>query len=283
MISFKDFLLLTKFTLSFVVSLSLLFAFILSKNTITIDIVNPFIAVLLLALGVSALNQVQEYKEDALMARTKNRPIASGRLNPNNGLFISISLIFLSFFFIYLSLKFLGLILFITVVFLYNLFYTKAKKLTIYAAVYGAVLGIVPPLIGWLSAGGEVIDIGFIALGLFYFIWQIPHFWLLTLKYHKEYENASFPTIVKYFGIQGVERITFIWLLLTLIAGMFLTLVFIQNSIIITILLVFLNTYTLFVIFKLRTTHNYIYTFVNINSYMLALMSILVINSLLYS
>jgi protoheme IX farnesyltransferase len=283
MISFKDFLLLTKFTLSFVVSLSLLFGFILSKNTLTFDVINPFIAVLLLALGVSALNQWQEYKEDALMARTKNRPIASGRLSPNSALFISLILIFTSFFFIYLSLAFLGIILFTSVVLLYNLFYTKAKKITIYAAVYGAILGIIPPLIGWLSAGGKITDIGFIALGLFYFIWQIPHFWLLTLKYHKEYETASFPTVVKYFGISVVERITFIWLLLTLIAGMFLTLVFISNSIIVITLLVLVNIYTLIIVFKLRVTHNYIHTFVNINSYMLAIMSILVIDSLLYA
>lgn len=282
MISFKDFLLLTKFTLSFVVSLSLLFGFILFKNTISIEMINPFIAVLLLALGVSSLNQVQEYKEDSLMNRTKNRPISSGRLSPNKGLFISLFLIFFSFIFIYFSLKLLGVILFISVIFLYNLFYTKAKKITIYAAVYGAVLGIVPPLIGWLSAGGKITDIGFVALGLFYFIWQIPHFWLLTLKYHKEYENANFPTIVNFFGIQAVERITFIWLLLTLIAGMFLTLVFVKSSIFIIFLILLLNIYTLFIVFKLRSTHNYIFTFVNINSYMLALMGILVINSLLY-
>lgn len=281
MITLKDFLILTKFNLSFVVSLSLVFGFILAKNSITSDLINPFIAVLLLALGVSALNQVQEYKEDAIMDRTKNRPIAAQRLSPKNGLIISVTLILISLIFIYLSLKTLGIVIFILVVLLYNLFYTKAKKFTIYAAVYGAILGIVPPLIGWLSAGAKISDIEFIALGLFYFIWQIPHFWLLILKYHKEYEKASFPTVIKAFGIEGLERVTFIWLLLTLVSGMFLVLIFSQNSIIITSILIVINAYALYIVFRLRDIHDYINTFIKINSYMIAIMIVLVINALI--
>lgn len=283
MITLKQFLILTKFKLSFVVSLSLVFGFILSKNSIDLSIINPFLAVLLLALGVSALNQVQEYKEDALMPRTKNRPIASKAISPQQGFVISSTLIILGFIFIYITLDLLGIFLFAFVVLMYNLLYTKAKKITIYAAVFGAILGVIPPLIGWLSAQGNLNDLGFIALGLFYFIWQIPHFWLLTLKYHKEYEKASFPTVVKRFGIEGLERITFIWLLLTLIAGMFLTIIFSTESIIITSLLIIINLYTLYLIFSLRKTHNYLHTFIGINSYMLAVMVILIINSMIYN
>ena len=283
MITLKQFLSLTKFKLSFVVSLSLVFGFILAKNSIDFTIINPFLAVLLLALGVSALNQVQEYKEDALMPRTKNRPIASGAISAQKGFYISFTLIFLGFIFVYLSLEVLGLMIFAFVVLMYNLFYTKAKKITIYAAVYGAILGVVPPLIGWLSAKGQISDIGFIALGLFYFIWQIPHFWLLTLKYHKEYEKASFPTVVKRFGIEGLERITFVWLLLTLISGLFLVLVFSQHSLIITTLLILINIYTLWVIFKMLKEHNYLKTFIGINSYMLAVMILLISNSLIFN
>lgn len=280
MITYKEFLTLTKFKLSFVVSLSMLFSFILAKNSINSALIMPFLAVLLLALGVSALNQVQEYKEDALMPRTKNRPVASKSISPKQGLIISILLIVLSFILIYISLKLIGILLFIVVVLLYNGFYTSAKKTTIYAAVYGAVLGIVPPLIGWLSAKGDILSIGFISLGLFYFIWQIPHFWLLSLKYYKEYEKAKFPTITKSFGKDTLERITFIWLLLTLLAGVFLIFVFVEDSAIIMSLLIITHIYTLYVIFRLRFTHNYLFTFININSYMLVLMILLVINAL---
>lgn len=283
MITLKQFLVLTKFRLSFVVSLSLVFGFILAKNTIDFSIVNPFLAVLLLALGVSALNQVQEYKEDALMPRTQNRPIASGKITPKQGFYISASLILLGFAFIYLTLDLLGVFLFAFVLVMYNLFYTKGKKVTIYAAVFGAILGVIPPLIGWLSANGNANDLGLIALGLFYFIWQIPHFWLLTLKYHKEYEKASFPTVVKKFGVSGLERITFIWLLLTLISGMFLVMIFSKDSYIITSLLVLINIYTLVMFSKLLKEHNYLKTFIVINSYMLVVMVLLILNSLIYN
>ena len=89
-------------------------------------------------------------------------------------------------------------------------------------------------------------------LGLFYFIWQIPHFWLLTLKYDKEYKKAKFPTVVDKFGVQGLERVTFIWLLLTVISGLFLILVFYKISLITLALLIILNIYTTYEILKLQ-------------------------------
>ncbi|PLY06100.1 MAG: hypothetical protein C0625_10745 [Arcobacter sp.] len=281
MITLKDFLILTKFKLSFTVSLSLVFAFGLAKNGIDLEIINPFLGVLLLALGVSSLNQVQEHKEDALMPRTQNRPIPAKRLSVRNGFIISFLLIFFAFVFIYLSLKMQGVMIFAIVVLMYNFFYTKGKKVTIYAAVYGAVLGIVPPMIGWISAEGEITDIRFIALALFFFIWQIPHFWLLTLKFNSDYKKAKFPTVVDKFGIEGLERITFIWLLLTVIAGLYLILVFQSISMPILILLIILNIYTVYSIFQLRVEHKYIKNFISINIYMLLTMFLLMIDKIL--
>lgn len=281
MISLKDFFILTKFKLSFTVSLSLVFAFILAKHTVDFSLLYPFIAVLLLALGVSSLNQVQEYKEDALMPRTKNRPIPAKRVSVNQGFIISFILIFISYFFIYLSLGILGFIIFSSVIIIYNLFYTKAKKTTEYAAVYGAILGVIPPMIGWLSADAQLSDIKFIAIAIFYFIWQIPHFWLLTLKYNKDYKKAKFPTVVDKFGVEGLERVTFIWLLLTIISGLFLILVFYEISLLILLLLVILNIYTIYDILKLRREHKYIKNFIIINLYMILTMSLLMLDKLI--
>jgi len=280
MMSIKDFMILTKFNLSFTVTLSCLFGYVLHKNMIDINFLYPFCAVLLLALGVSALNQVQEHEEDALMSRTKHRPIAAKRISWKEGLIISSFLILISLFFIYKSLNFIGIFIFLFVIVVYNIFYTQAKKTTIYAGVYGAVLGVIPPLIGWVSAGGNIKDIGFLALALFYFIWQIPHFWLLNLKYYKDYEKANFPTIAQRFGVHVLERVTFIWLLLTLLAGLFLIPVFVKSSITIIGLLILVNIYTLYSIVKLMYTHNYLVTFIFINSYMLGVMILLMINAL---
>lgn len=281
MISLKDFLILTKFKLSFVVSLSLIFGFLLAKQKIDFSIVEPFLAVFLLALGVSCLNQVQEYKEDSLMQRTKNRPIAAKRISPKYGFYISFFLILVATYFIYESLGVYGVIIFTSVIFLYNGFYTYAKKTTIYAAVYGAVLGTIPPMIGWLSANGSLKSLEFFSLALFYFIWQIPHFWLLVLKYKKDYKKANFPTMIDNFGVEGLERITYIWLLLTLISGSFLLIVFNVDSIFILTLITIVNIITLFFILKLIKKHNYLHNFIAINSYMLLTMSLLVFDKII--
>jgi len=272
--------LLTKFHLSFTVSLSCVFGYILAVGRLDLGLLYPFLAVLFLALGVSALNQIQEYKKDALMPRTKNRPLPSGKMSLAEAWTVSLGIIALSFVFAFLTHGFFGIILFFVVIIIYNLLYTNAKRHSIYAAVYGAVLGVIPPYYGWISTGESSLDIGFLALGLFFFVWQIPHFWLLNLKYYKQYEEAGFPTITKAFGERSLERMTFIWLLLTLICGTFLVFVYEVESIVILGLIFLLTVYTLFTVFKLLKNRNYIYNFININVYMLLLMIILCANAL---
>ena len=281
MITLKDFLSLIKFKLSVTVTLSMIFTFIIAKQSIDMSLLLPFIGVLLLAFGVSGLNQCQEYKEDALMTRTKNRPIASKRVSLNQGLLISFGLIALAFGFIWYSLEFLGILIFSSVILIYNLFYTKSKKTTIYSAVYGAILGVIPPMIGWIVAQESLFDIRFIAIALFYFIWQIPHFWLLILKYHKQYEKAGFPTVAHRFGVEALERITFIWLMLTLISGIFIVLAFEIKAWPILILLGGLHLYLVFANIKLLTKRNYLFNFISINLYMVLLMLLIVIHAVL--
>lgn len=276
----KNIYVLTKFPLSFTVVLSSVFGYILAKNSIDMGLLYPFLAVLFLALGVSALNQIQEYEKDALMDRTKNRPLPSGDMSYKEALIVTISMILTSFVFIYLVLDFMGVAIFIGVVIVYNVLYTNAKKHTVYAGVYGAILGVIPPYIGWISTGKDALDPQFLALALFYFTWQIPHFWLLNLKYYKQYEAAGFPTITKAFGEKSLERITFIWLLLTVICGTFLIVIFKVQSIIMLGLLLVLTIYTIYTIFRFLKIKSYIYNFINLNLYMLFLMILLCINAL---
>lgn len=280
-LSIKDFISLTKFNLSFAVSLSCLFAFILAKEGVEISMLASFFAVLLLALGVSALNEYQEYKDDAKMERTKTRPIASKKISPDMGLAISASLILASHLLIYFILEFKGVLIFSSVIILYNLIYTKIKKLTVYAAVYGAVLGMIPPLVGWLAADGEINDFRFLSIALFYFIWQIPHFWLLVLKYHKQYNNAGFTTVADRFGVQRLERITFIWLLLTLICGVFTVSLFPIKSTIIGVLLLIVLAYSFYSFLFILKNHNYLKAFIGTNIFITFVMLLLSINILL--
>ena len=222
----KDFFVVTKFVLSFAVSLSALFAYIMAKGEVGLDMLLATFAVLLVAMGVSTLNQVQEYKSDAKMERTKNRPIASGRMTPRTGLIIGAILILMSLALIYSLLGLTGVNIFIFAFLWYNAMYTPLKKKSALAVVPGAILGVIPPAVGWLVAGHTLMELEFIALALYFFIWQVPHFWLLVMLFHGDYKDGGYPTAMRLFGQASLQRLTFVWLIFTIQAGIFLVWVY---------------------------------------------------------
>lgn len=222
----KDFFVVTKFVLSFAVSLSALFAYVMAKGDVGMDMLLATFAVLLVALGVSTLNQVQEYKEDSKMDRTKNRPIASGRMTPRTGMIIAGILIILSMILIYDLLGLTGVNLFMFAFIWYNIVYTPLKKKSALAVVPGAILGVIPPAIGWLTAGHSLMELEFISIALFYFIWQVPHFWLLVMLFYGDYKDGGYPTAMRLFGQASLQRLTFVWVIFTIQAGIFMVSVF---------------------------------------------------------
>jgi len=222
----KDFFIVTKFVLSFAVSLSALFAYIMAKGEVSLDMFLATFSVLLVAMGVSTLNQVQEYREDSKMERTKNRPIAAGRMSPRTGVVISVVLILISFILIYSLLGLTGINFFAFAFIWYNLMYTPMKKRSALAVVPGAVLGVIPPAIGWLVAGHSLFELEFYTLAAFYFIWQVPHFWLLVMLFHGDYKDGGYPTAMRLFGEGTLQRLTYVWLNLTIFAGVFMVYTF---------------------------------------------------------
>jgi len=222
----KDFFIVTKFVLSFAVSLSALFAYIMAKGDVGVDMLWETFSVLLVAMGVSTLNQVQEYKEDAKMTRTKNRPIAAGRMTPKTGYIIATILVVLSMILIYSLLGLTGVNIFAFAFIWYNAMYTPLKKKSALAVVPGAILGVIPPIIGWLVAGSSLMELDFIALALYFFIWQVPHFWLLVMLFHGDYQDGGYPTAMRLFGQASLQRLTFVWLVFTIQAGIFLVSIF---------------------------------------------------------
>ena len=217
-----DFVILTKFVLSFAVSLSGFFVYIIARGEVDLRAVLVTVAILLVAMGVSAINQVQEFGSDAKMARTAHRPIASGKISPTTALIIGMGLIVLSLMLIYKLIGLVGVNLFIFALLWYNGVYTPLKKRTAFAVVPGAVLGVIPLAIAWYAGGEPFGVLEFFALALFYFIWQIPHFWLLVMIYNDDYEKAGYPTALRVFGKKTLQRLTFVWLIFTLYAGIFL-------------------------------------------------------------
>lgn len=226
----KEFIVLTKFVLSFAVSLSALFAYIIAKGEMGLDMLLSTLAVLLVAMGVSALNQVQEYREDSKMNRTKHRPIASGKWSPTTGIIIAGVLILFSIVLIYSLIGMIGVDLFLFSFVWYNAVYTPLKKRSALAVVPGAILGVIPPAVGWITAGHSLQEPQFFALGLFYFVWQVPHFWLLVMLFYTDYKDGGYPTAMKLFGKVSLQKLTFVWLVLTIQTGIYMVSMFNVDS-----------------------------------------------------
>lgn len=167
------------------------------------QILNLLIFLLGLALfsgGSLALNQVQEAELDQKMPRTRKRPLPSGELSLRAALLISMSMLGLgTLFLFYVNLVVVSLG--IATVVLYNFFYTRYWKLRWpLAAIPGAIPGAVPVLMGY-AAHGTLLSLASLYLFLIMFLWQIPHFWILAIRYQKDYEAAGIPVLPAVVGV----------------------------------------------------------------------------------
>jgi protoheme IX farnesyltransferase len=171
------------------------------------------IGIFSLAAGSAALNQYQERHLDRLMDRTKHRPLPAGQLNPKTGLRISLILIAIGLLVLAKGFGVFAFLLGVVTVILYNGIYTYLKRVTAFAAVPGALIGALPPAIGWAAAGGAIASPTLLGLMLFFYLWQVPHFWLLLGTHASDYVKAGFPSLSHVFTSCQLGRITFTWML----------------------------------------------------------------------
>ncbi len=218
--SMKILLELNKVRITVLVTLTTLAGYVLAKNTIDVDVILPLLGIFILACGGAALNHFQDRDKDALMERTKNRPIPSGKISGNWVLFIAVVEIVLGTILIYIGSNFLAAQLGLLALLWYNGFYTPLKRKTAFAVIPGSVIGAIPPLVGWVAGGGSLADPHALILAFFFFIWQVPHFWLLMLKYGREYEAAGYPSITAKIGEQQIKVATFMWTAATAISAL---------------------------------------------------------------
>jgi protoheme IX farnesyltransferase len=146
------------------------------------------------AAGAAVLNQVVECDTDALMRRTRGRPLPDGRVATADarlfGIILSTGGLMLLAALPHLVTACLALVTLI----LYLAVYTPLKRRTPLATLVGAVPGALPPLIGWTAATGQ-ISVGGAALFAILFLWQIPHFMAIAWMYRDDYAKASFPML----------------------------------------------------------------------------------------
>lgn len=280
----RKYLVLIKYLLSLTVALSATVGYFLYQPEVKISLLFLFLGVFLLAGGSAALNQYQERDWDIRMPRTQNRPIPSGKISLRKAQ-IAILITLISGSILLLLTGIVPLLLGLSNILFYNLLYTKLKRKTIYALLPGGVVGAIPPVIGWTAAGGSIIHPNILFLATLIFLWQIPHFWLLLIRYGKEYEEAGFVSITKYLDNKQISRLVFFWIILSSIFigsypifGINLRLVFV-------IILIILNISAIiffyFILFRHNSDKNSRLAFIVTNIFLSLILLMFILDSVL--
>lgn len=224
MISYKYYPVLCKIKISLFSAFSAATGFMLSGAGLNVNFIIMVTGVFLLASGACAMNQYQERETDALMERTKSRPLPSGKIRPWEALLLSTILILSGLTLLLAGVSATASVLGLSAVIWYNGVYTNLKRITAFAPVPGALIGAVSPAIGWSSAGGDLLDPRLLALCVFFFLWQVPHFWFFSLSNAGDYKKAGLPTIGEIFSKGQISRIASVWILSMALAGLTLQL-----------------------------------------------------------
>jgi len=276
---FKTLLELSKVKITFAVALTTGTGFLLASGRFDSYMILPIIGIFILACGSSAINHYQERDKDALMERTKNRPIPSGRISANGALFFALVLTTGGAYLLYYSSGMLAMQLGLLALLWYNAIYTPLKQKTAFAVIPGAVIGAIPPLVGWVAGGGSLFDARAWIMAFFFFIWQVPHFWLLMLKYGKEYEKAGYPSITSIYTEDQIKNVTFIWVLATVISAMMIPLFYSTQSLLILAGFLIAGIWVMVIFSKLMLKRNEpfrpMYYFMRINYFVLAIIVLL--------
>jgi len=189
--AFSDFKQLTKVGLSLSVVFSSVAGYLLAVDSIN------YTTLFLLSLGgyltvgaSNAFNQIIEREEDAVMTRTKNRPLPTGRMSVTTAFVIATLFALLGLAILY-SINAKTALFSAISIFLYTCAYTPLKGKTPLAVFVGAVPGAIPFMLGWVAATGRFgIETGF--LFMIQFFWQFPHFWAIGWLQYDEYKKVGY-------------------------------------------------------------------------------------------
>ncbi len=171
--------------------------------------------IFLLAMASGALNQIQERHIDARMKRTSHRPLPSGSITLTQAIVAMVILALSGIVLLMLTGRLLPPILGVFTLLWYNLVYTPLKRVTAFAVLPGALIGALPPLIGWTAAGGDPLDMEILTIAFLLFMGQMPHYWLLLLKIGKEFQEAGLPVITSLLDPRQIRNLSFMWIAAT--------------------------------------------------------------------
>ena len=244
--TFSSFIEITKLRLSVSVVFSSVISYLIGMSEFNFEIFSYLVLGGLMMVSASNIfNQVIERDLDALMQRTKGRPLPMGQISVNNALVLGFTFVIAGLTFLYIISPLCAMLGAISI-FIYACVYTPLKLITPLSVFVGAIPGAIPFMLGWVAATNE-LGVEALALFLMQFFWQFPHFWAIAWWQNDEYEKAGFkmlPTgrkdksttfqiifysfwaiimsIVPYFNVTGDLSLSTYGLVIVLMLGMFL-------------------------------------------------------------
>ena len=244
--TFSSFIEITKLRLSVSVVFSSVISYLIGMSEFNFEIFSYLVLGGLMMVSASNIfNQVIERDLDALMQRTKGRPLPMGQISVNNALVLGFTFVIAGLTFLYIINPLCAMLGAISI-FIYACVYTPLKLITPLSVFVGAIPGAIPFMLGWVAATNE-LGVEALALFLMQFFWQFPHFWAIAWWQNDEYEKAGFkmlPTgrkdksttfqiifysfwaiimsIVPYFNVTGDLSLSTYGLVIVLMLGMFL-------------------------------------------------------------
>jgi protoheme IX farnesyltransferase len=173
------------------------------------------------AAGAAALNQWWEHNLDALMHRTRSRPVPAGRMRPRDAVILGSGLSIFGVVYLAVVCNALSAALAAITIIIYVFAYTPLKRVSSFNTALGAVPGALPPMIGWAAATGT-LNAGAWSLFAILFLWQLPHFFAIAWMYRDDYARAGFQMISSddRTGERSASQSVFFCMLLFVVAGL---------------------------------------------------------------
>jgi protoheme IX farnesyltransferase len=177
--------------------------------------INATVGIALMSGSAATLNHIIDHKIDAIMERTKNRPLASGKLTLKAAANFALLQGIIGFAMLYIGVNPLTAYLTLLAFFGYAIFYSMyLKRATSQNIVIGGLAGAMPPLLGWTAVSNHLDAEGWL-LVLIIFTWTPAHFWALCLHRFQEYKNANIPMLPVTHGIPYTKLNIIFYTLLT--------------------------------------------------------------------
>jgi protoheme IX farnesyltransferase len=191
-----DYVTLAKPRLNMLVVASTLAGYVMGHGEMSnaVRVVAMLLGTGFVAGGASAFNQVYERRTDALMRRTRLRPMADARMSAQDALLYAAGLSAIGLAMLALLVNPLSAAVALATLISYVAIYTPLKLRTSFATVIGAIPGALPPVIGWAAATNDLSQSAWILFGIV-FLWQLPHFLAIAWMYREDYARAGFPML----------------------------------------------------------------------------------------